>query len=194
MSALLERARALFSGDLVSSHDRLGDDTIVVTREALCRVMKTLRDEPDLRFDQLMDLTAVDYLGRKTPRFEVVYHLYSYTHLHRLRVKVEVAEEDAAVDSMDGVWRAANWMERETWDLYGIRFIGHPDLRRILMYEEFQGHPLRKDYPVDQRQPLVPEREVDEIACTSVGAAKLDRNCMGRTENYRARRIAKKTR
>ena len=194
MSALLERARALFADDLVSSHDHRGDDTIVVTREALTGVMKSLRDEPDLRFDQLTDLTAVDYLGRKTPRFEVVYHLYSYTHLHRLRVKVEVAEEDAAVDSMDGVWRAANWMEREAWDLYGIRFRGHPDLRRILMYEEFQGHPLRKDYPIDQRQPLVPEREVDEIACTSVGAAKLDRSCMGYPENYRARRTAKKTR
>ena len=194
MSALLEKVRALFAADVVSSHDHRGDDTIVVAREALPKVMKALRDEADLGFDQLIDLTAVDFMGKKTPRFEVVYHLYSYTHLHRLRVKVEVSGEDPAVDTMTGLWRVANWMEREAWDMYGIRFRGHPDLRRVLMYEEFQGHPLRKDYPVDQRQPLLPEREVDEIACTSVGAAKLDRSCLGYPDNYRKQRTAKKAR
>ena len=194
MSAILERVTALLAGDVTASHDRLGDDTVVVRREAILKVMKALREEPGLAFDQLSDLTAVDWLGRKTPRFEVVYHLYSYTHHHRLRVKVAVDEADATVDTVTGVWRAADWLEREAWDLYGIRFRGHSDLRRILMYEEFQGHPLRKDYAIDGRQPLVPEREVDEVACGSVGAMKLDRNCMGYPDNYRRQRTSKKKR
>jgi NADH-quinone oxidoreductase subunit C len=107
--------------------------------------------------DMLTDLTVVDYLGQ-TPRFEVVYHLYSVTHRHRLRVKVPVAdatESECWVDSATGLWQSANWAEREAWDLYGVRFRGHPDLRRILMYDEFKGHPLRKDYPQNARQPLV---------------------------------------
>src|SRR5206468_1510138 len=104
------------------------------------------------------DETAVDYLGQ-TPRFEVVCHLVSLTHGRRLRVKIQVPEEDPVVPSLVPLWKSANWMEREVWDMYGIRFSGHPDLRRILMYEEFVGHPLRKDYPVNKRQPLVPERD-----------------------------------
>jgi len=105
-----------------------------------------------------MDLSAVDYLGQE-PRFELVAHLYSLTHNHRLRVKTRVPETDPAVSSLTGLWKAANWLEREVWDMFGIRFSGHPDLRRILLYEGFVGHPLRKDYPVNRRQPLVPERD-----------------------------------
>jgi NADH-quinone oxidoreductase subunit C len=89
-----------------------------------------------------------------------VYHFYSFRAKHRLRVKVGVPEEDPIVDSLVPLWKGANWLEREVGDMFGIRFLGHPDLRRILLYEEFQGHPLRKDYPVNQCQPLVPEREV----------------------------------
>ena len=88
-------------------------------------------------------------------RFEVVYHFYSSVHHHRLRVKVPVPSSDAAVASLTGLWASANWYEREAWDMFGIRFTGHPDLRRILMYEAFQGHPLRKDYPATKRQPLI---------------------------------------
>src|SRR5438876_76098 len=110
------------------------------------------------RFSVNSYLTAVDYLGR-TPRFEVVYQLYSLSLNHRLRVKVPVPEDDPVVPTASGVWKSANWAEREAWDMFGIRFAGHPDLRRILMYPEFEGHPLRKDYPVDKRQPLVPERD-----------------------------------
>ena len=108
-------------------------------------------------------MTVVDYLGRE-PRFEVVYHLASIdTERHgtepcelrrRLRLKVPVAEDPCELRSVVELWPAANWMEREAWDLYGVRFEGHPDLRRILLYEEFQGHPLRKDYPKERRQPL----------------------------------------
>jgi NADH-quinone oxidoreductase subunit C len=135
-----------------------GEAVIIVEPEGLLDALRTLRDHPDTRFEQLSDLTAVDYLGR-TPRFEVVYQLYSLSLNHRLRVKVPVPEGAAVVPSATGLWKSANWAERETWDMFGIRFAGHPDLRRILMYPEFQGHPLRKDYPVNQRQPLVPERD-----------------------------------
>lgn len=88
-------------------------------------------------------------------RFAVVYHLYSSRLKHRLRLVVPLAEDDASVDSLTPLWPGANWLEREAWDMFGVDFIGHPDLRRILMYEEFDGHPLRKDYPVSKRQPLI---------------------------------------
>jgi NADH-quinone oxidoreductase subunit C len=102
----------------------------------------------------MMDLTGVDLLPAK-PRFQVVYHFYSLEKNHRIRVKAPVEEEDCVIDSITSLWAGANWFEREAWDLYGIRFRGHPDLRRILLYEEFQGHPLRKDYPINKRQPLI---------------------------------------
>ncbi|MFW6198804.1 MAG: NADH-quinone oxidoreductase subunit C, partial [Acidobacteriota bacterium] len=88
-------------------------------------------------------------------RFAVVYHFFSTAHKHRLRLVVPVGEEDGEVDTLTDLWAGANWLEREAWDMFGIRFRGHPDMRRILMYEEFEGHPLRKDYPVMKRQPLV---------------------------------------
>ena len=87
--------------------------------------------------------------------FEVVYHLYSSTRHHRLRVKVPLAEAEPAVDSLTGLWASADWFEREAWDMFGVRFLGHPNLKRLLMYEAFKGHPLRKDYPVRKRQPLI---------------------------------------
>ena len=88
-------------------------------------------------------------------RFEVVYHFYSTTRNHRLRVKVPLAEADPVVASLTELWQSANWFEREVWDMFGIRFTGHPNLKRLLLYEPFQGHPLRKDYPVTKRQPLI---------------------------------------
>jgi NADH-quinone oxidoreductase subunit C len=135
-----------------------GEAVVVVPRDALPDALGKLRDDPETRLEQLSDLTAVDYLGR-TPRFEVVYQLYSIALNHRLRVKVPVPEDDPVVPTATGVWKSAIWAERETFDMFGIRFVGHPDLRRILMYPEFEGHPLRKDYPLHQRQPLVPERD-----------------------------------
>ena len=87
-------------------------------------------------------------------RFVVVYHFFSTTHKHRLRLVVPVADADPRLDSLSDLWPAANWLEREVWDMFGIQFSGHPDMRRILMYEGFEGYPLRKDYPVNKRQPL----------------------------------------
>ena len=102
-----------------------------------------------------MDITAVDYLSKKTERFEVVYHFYSQKHNDRLRVKIPVSMNDCIAETVTPLWKTANWYEREIWDMYGIKFRNHPDLKRILMYEEFKGHPLRKDYPVNKRQPLI---------------------------------------
>jgi NADH-quinone oxidoreductase subunit C len=158
-SALLETIKIRFASALVESHAEHVDATVVVSRDAVREVLRICRDEPELGFDMLMDLTAVDYLrfpGREDgPRFEVVYHLYSLSHNHRLRLKVRVDEDDAVVPSAVPLWPIANWFEREVWDMFGVRFEGHPDPRRLLMYEEFVGHPLRKDYPVNRRQPLI---------------------------------------
>ncbi len=157
--ALLARVAALLPGATpLADEVAHGQAAIVLERSALPAALQTLRDHPETRFEMLSDLTAVDYLGR-TPRFEVVYQLYSLTLNHRLRVKVPVPEDDPIVPTATGVWKSANWAEREAWDMLGIRFAGHPDLRRILMYPEFEGYPLRKDYPLDKRQPLVPERD-----------------------------------
>jgi len=135
-----------------------GQAVITVPRETVFDALSTLRDDPELAFDMLTDLTAVDYLPRD-PRFEVVYQLNSLAHHHRLRVKAGVPGDDPQIASATPLWNAALWAEREVWDMFGIHFAGHPDLRRILMYPEFEGHPLRKDYPVNKRQPLVPERD-----------------------------------
>jgi NADH-quinone oxidoreductase subunit C len=156
--ALRDSVVALLGATVFPPDAARGDAVVVVERAALAAALEALRDHPDLRFEMLSDLTAVDYLGR-VPRFEVVYQLYSLTHNHRLRVKVPVPEDDLVVPSATPIWKAANWAEREVWDMFGIRYAGHPDLRRILMYPEFVGHPLRRDYPLDRRQPLVPERD-----------------------------------
>lgn len=153
-SAALRRLIEAYPEAVHATHAYRGDATALVDRARLVELLRFLRDEEELAFDMLMDVTAVDYLGEE-PRFEVVYHLFSTSHLHRVRIKARVPAEPAVVDSVLSLWPAANWMEREVWDLYGIRFRGHPDLRRILLYEEFQGHPLRKDYPKEKRQPLI---------------------------------------
>jgi len=161
----LNRAKELLGAAVVSTHSYRGDDTVVVDGANVGKALKTLRDDPEVAMSFLSDLTAVDYFGRE-PRFEVVYHLRSFKTGARLRVKALVAEpEDGSSPSCDSaveLWASANWFEREVWDLYGIKFRGHPDLRRILMYEEFVGHPLRKDYPKEKRQPLV-RRPPDEV-------------------------------
>ena len=158
MSAILETVSTRFAGRLLESGEPLGEPTIVVAVEHAIEVFRQLRDDPETKFEMLVDLTAVDYLGR-TPRFDVVAQLYSLSKNHRLRVKIPVDGPEPTMPTLSGLWPSANWLERECWDLLGIRFEGHPDLRRILMYPEFEGHPLRKDYPVMKRQPLIPERD-----------------------------------
>jgi len=125
-----------------------GEVTLYIRPESLRRTCEFLRDVPDLKYEYLSDLTAVD-LYPNAPRFEVVYHLLSFRTSERLRLKVRVSGENPKVDSVVPVWPSANAFEREVFDLFGILFEGHPYLRRILMPEEWEGHPLRKDYPTE---------------------------------------------
>jgi len=121
-------------------------------REQLLGFMADLRDDPVLCFTMLLDVTALDWMGRE-PRFEVVYHLYSVKHRQRLRVKTSCTELDARVPSLTGLFPAANFHERETFDMFGVVFDGHPDLRRIMMPDEYEHHPLRKDFPMEGIEP-----------------------------------------
>ena len=156
---ILETIKAKFSGDVIETHEFRGDLVAIVTRDIVVELMEFLKTDPALDFNVLMDLTAVDYLWQeRKPRFDVVYHLFSLAKKHRLRVKVGVDEKNPVVYSLTPLWPVADWFEREVWDMFGIKFKGHPDLRRILMYEEFSGHPLRKDYPITKRQPLIPQK------------------------------------
>jgi len=125
--------------------------TVYVPADRLVETCLALRDTPSLRYTVLIEITAADYFPRE-PRFEVVYHLLSIPHRRRLRLKVRTTA-DGLVPTVQGVWRGAGWPERETWDMFGIVFDGHPDLRRLLMPEDWEGHPARKDYPVQIRKP-----------------------------------------
>ena len=138
-----------------------GDDVLILDRAGLRESFRLLKDDKELDYDFLSDITAVDYWQKKEPRFEVVYQLLSRSQRRRLRLRVPVPENDPAVESLTPLWCGANFLEREVWDLFGIRFIDHPYLRRILLYDEFVGYPLRKDYPVNLVQPRVPERAVE---------------------------------
>lgn len=152
--AVLQLLKEKYPDSVLETMVPQGDATAVIDRQALAEIVDFLKKDPRLQFDMLIDITAVDYLGN-TPRFAVVYHFLSMAFVRRLRLKVFVEESDPIVDSLTPWWGAANWLEREVWDMFGIKFRGHPDLKRILMYEEFQGHPLRKDYPINKRQPLI---------------------------------------
>jgi NADH-quinone oxidoreductase subunit C len=153
-SLTIRRLLEQFPNAVASWHRRRGDDTVVLKREAIVDACRFLRHEPDLLYDLFIDLTVVDYLPRE-PRFVVVIHLYSFRYKHRIRLKVPLEESDPVMDTLTSVWRGTNWFEREAWDMYGIVFRGHPNLKRILLYEAFEGHPLRKDYPIDRRQPRI---------------------------------------
>ncbi|MEE8581914.1 MAG: NADH-quinone oxidoreductase subunit C [Myxococcota bacterium] len=156
-SPILARLLEAHGDDVLETHAQHGDLTARIEAVRLVEVARFLRNDEALAFDMLSDLCGVDYPERE-PRFEVVYHLYSVEHNQRLRIKAGVPEEPCEIDSLVEVWPGANWLEREAWDLYGIRFRNHPDLRRLLLYEEFEGHPLRKDYPKERRQPLIGPR------------------------------------
>jgi NADH-quinone oxidoreductase subunit C len=157
-SPALRRIIEMHPSAVLETHARLGDATASVDPSRIVDVAKLLRDDPELAFEMLTDLTAVDYLGEE-PRFEVVYHFYSVAKNQRVRIKARVPEAAAALPSLVSLYASADWMEREVFDLYGLHFRGHPNLKRILLYDEFEGHPLRKDYAKTARQPLVGPRD-----------------------------------
>jgi NADH-quinone oxidoreductase subunit C len=163
--ALIELVRKNFPDAVLESHSQLGDDTVVIKAEHWKDVFRFLRDNPQSDISMLTDLTAVDFPDRE-PRFEVVAHVYSLSRGHRLRLKARIGDRDGEtveIETLTDLWASANWLERECFDMMGVKFIGHPDLRRILLYPEFEGHPLRKDYPAEKIQPLLQYRDEPNI-------------------------------
>jgi NADH-quinone oxidoreductase subunit C len=157
---VLDRLKERFGTAILETHSRFGDDTAVVDPGRWREVCAFLRKDPQLDFDLPVDLCGVDYPDR-TPRMEVVMHLYSISNHHRIRLKARVGDEEmegAELDSVTSIWPGMDWLEREVFDMSGVRFRGHPDLRRILMYPEFEGHPLQRTYAADKTQPLVAYR------------------------------------
>lgn len=162
-SELGKNLSTVFGTKIKDISDYRGDLSILIAKEDILEVCTELKKNKDFQFEQMIDLTAVDYLEENLEyRFQMVYHFLSVSKSQRLRVKCNLNEDDATVDSIYSLWLAVNWYERECFDMYGIRFNGHPELKRILMYEEFEGHPLRKDYNIAKEQPLLPLREVKE--------------------------------
>lgn len=159
---VLDRLKAQFGDRILSVSDFRGDEEAVVAPKDWREVAQFLKSDSELLMDQFTDLTAADYPLREPglPRFDVVLMVRSMTKGLRARLKTRVGDNQA-LDSLHPVWKGADWTEREVYDMFGIKFTGHPDLRRILMYEEFVGYPLRKDYPIERTQPLVPYRDVE---------------------------------
>jgi NADH-quinone oxidoreductase subunit C len=153
--ALRDRLRAEFPDEILCSYSNQGQMAVVVRPGHIIEILRWLRDTPDLRMNHLRSLCGVDNVRRKDPglsRFEVVYNLYSISLRHEIRVRAEVGDKDPAIDSVVELWPGANWLERETYDLFGIRFNSHPDLRRVLLPDDWVGHPLRKDYPLKGKE------------------------------------------
>jgi NADH-quinone oxidoreductase subunit C len=169
---VLDKLKKKFGHAIRATHNRFGNETAVVEKEDLVAICDLLKNDPETQMSMIIDVTCVDWLddplraeprppkenGEEQERFDVVYHLYSLEHGYRLRLKVPVDGEPPHVPSVFSVWKGADWFEREAYDMYGVIFDGHPDLRRILLYPEFIGHPLRKDYPIDKKQPLIENR------------------------------------
>lgn len=159
--ALQALVQKKFGKAILEATSQHGDETVVVDPDRWVDVHAFLRDDPQAQCQLLIDLCAVDYPDRE-PRFELVTHVHSLTLNHRLRLKARIGDtegDNAVIGTLKNLWRGADWLERETFDMFGVRFEGHDDLRRILMYPEFEGHPLRRDYDAQAAQPLVPYRE-----------------------------------
>jgi NADH-quinone oxidoreductase subunit C len=186
--ALVELVQEKFPEAIVASHSHRGDEVVTLHRENLVEVIAFLRNDPQAEMKLLRQIAAIDLLTYRTemtggaalasieapayalqnkpkvePRYYVSYNLYSITRHHSLRVRVELRSDDLKVPSITSLYRTADWWERYTYDMFGIEFTGHPNLQRLLMYPEFQGFPLRKDYPVRKRQPLVPELDFPDL-------------------------------
>lgn len=152
---ILDKLNQRFTGgELIATGSQHGNEWAQVAPKAWLQVGEFLLRDPALQMTMFVDLTCVDRLPRD-PRFDVVLHLYSIEKKHRVRLLGGLPETSPTIASVVSLWPGANWFEREAFDMYGVIFEGHPDLRRILMYPEFQGHPLRKDYPKEKRQPLI---------------------------------------
>lgn len=150
------RVQDRFGDRILGIYSHAGQHAVTIAPGDLRDVLCFLRDEPELAFEMLMDVGGVDYKGYddRDHRFEVAYQMYSVSLNHRFRVKVAVTDDTVEIPTVWDLWRVANWMEREVWDMFGVRFTDHPNLRRILCHDDFVGHALRKDYPINKRQQL----------------------------------------
>jgi len=186
--ALIDLLRERHPDAVVSSHSHKGDEVAVVRREKLQEVCRFLKEDPRADLKLLAQIAAVDLLTYSTestggaalasievpaydlarkpavePRFQVAYNLGSVARKHRLRLRVELRSDDLKLPSVTGIWRTADWWERYVYDMFGVDFVGHPNLTRIMLYPEFVGFPLRKDYPVRKRQLLIPELDFPDL-------------------------------
>jgi NADH-quinone oxidoreductase subunit C len=171
-----ERLKENFPEEVLSIDEFRGQVSVTIRKHKILAIAKYLHEEPELHFDYLRDLFGVDYLGKKNPRFEVVYQMYSLKHRHTLRLKAQVPEEGCSIKSVVSVWKAADWNERECYDMFGIKFEGHPDHRRILLPEDWEGYPLRKDYPVEGPGPENEWRGFKEVLEKSEDLKKYEWN------------------
>ena len=154
---ITEILKERFQEKIKETSAQFGDETVVIDRDFLVDLSKFLMKE-SYAYTMLLDMTCVDYFGDDL-RFEMVYHLFSITNNDRVRIKVRLSEKDLKIDSLTPLWKNANWLEREIFDMFGVHFEGHPYLERLFMYDGFEGHPLRKDYPLRKRQPMIPMRK-----------------------------------
>jgi NADH-quinone oxidoreductase subunit C len=186
--ALVDLVREKLPDAVVSSLSNKGDEIVIVTRERLVELITFLKNDPAADMKLLRQIAGVDLLTfrsestgggalssnevpahasqnkpRVEPRYQVAYNLYSVTKKHSLRVRVELRSDDLKVPTISGIFRTADWWERYVYDMFGVEFTGHPNLKRLLLYPEFVGHPLRKDYPVRKRQPLVAELDFPDL-------------------------------
>lgn len=157
-SLSIKKLKEKFPGSILDVKTFRNEVNVTIQKKDIMEICKFLHSGPDLQYYMLTDLCGVDHFPQ-TPRFEVVYLLYSFRNNHRLRLKTKVGEGESVL-SVESIWKAANWLEREAYDLFGISFANHPDMRRILLWDGYEGHPLRKDFPVegpDFDKPFVPE-------------------------------------
>ena len=150
----LDILKSIFGEAVIGAGLDKKDAVAVVDAGRIHDIVSFLKNDPDLGFEMLIDLCGIDYHPRK-PRFEVVYQLHNLEKGERIRLRAQLEEERCELGTISDLFPVANWLEREVWDMFGIVFTGHPDLKRLLMYEPFSGHPLRRDYPIDKRQPLI---------------------------------------
>ncbi len=160
--AAVERLSAKLGEKVLATSDAFGEHELTVGVQDWVEAAELLKSDDELQMDHFLDLTAIDYPERESARFDLTLMTRSSVNGQRIRIRTHVKDGEEP-GTLSGVWEGANWAEREVWDMFGIKFEGHPDLRRILLYEEFVGHPLRKDYPIDKAQPLVPYRETADI-------------------------------
>lgn len=158
---IISSFQAQFGSDVLSTLEFRGEHTVTVTKSALEAALAHAKNT--LSFDFLVDLTTIDHAGQE-PRFEIAYELYSYTHGLSLRIKAATSEDEPEFPTATGLWEAANWHEREAYDMMGIRFTGHPDLRRILMWEGYPYFPLRKEFPLAGKPSEMPDVAFSDAA------------------------------